>query len=89
MWFSPSSQLKLCDLLCLIMYIHLCLLDEEPPKPVFEKKELNWEEDMQMYSKFLDRKVGISEISIALCNFMTAGSLWCHRSSLRQTSWDK
>ncbi|XP_076471459.1 ciliogenesis-associated TTC17-interacting protein-like [Babylonia areolata] len=30
--------------------------DEEPPKPVFEKKELNWEEDMQMYSKFLDRK---------------------------------
>ena len=31
--------------------------DEEPPKPVFEKKPLNWEEDMQMYSKFLDRKV--------------------------------
>jgi hypothetical protein len=24
---------------------------------VFEKKELNWEEDMQMYSRFLDRKV--------------------------------
>ncbi|KAK7110854.1 ciliogenesis-associated TTC17-interacting protein-like [Littorina saxatilis] len=30
--------------------------DEEPPKPVFEKTELNWVEDMQMYSKFLDRK---------------------------------
>lgn len=30
--------------------------DEEPPKPLFEKKELNWEEDVQMYSKFLDRK---------------------------------
>nr|KAG5714161.1 hypothetical protein BaRGS_018378 [Batillaria attramentaria] len=31
--------------------------DEEPPKPEFEKKPLNWEEDMEMYSKFLDRKV--------------------------------
>ncbi|XP_052094871.1 ciliogenesis-associated TTC17-interacting protein-like [Mytilus californianus] len=30
--------------------------DEEPPKPVFEKKPLNWEEDMQLYSRFLDRK---------------------------------
>lgn len=30
--------------------------DMEPPKPVFEKKELNWEEDLQMYSRFLDRK---------------------------------
>ncbi|XP_041365396.1 ciliogenesis-associated TTC17-interacting protein-like isoform X2 [Gigantopelta aegis] len=30
--------------------------DEEPPKPVFTKQPLNWEEDMQMYSKFLDRK---------------------------------
>ncbi|KAJ8313623.1 hypothetical protein KUTeg_008767 [Tegillarca granosa] len=30
--------------------------DEEPPKPTFEKRPLNWEEDMQMYSKFLDRK---------------------------------
>ncbi|XP_025094609.1 ciliogenesis-associated TTC17-interacting protein-like isoform X2 [Pomacea canaliculata] len=30
--------------------------DEETPKPVFEKKPLNWEEDVQMYSKFLDRK---------------------------------
>ncbi|XP_059163387.1 ciliogenesis-associated TTC17-interacting protein-like isoform X2 [Physella acuta] len=30
--------------------------DEETPKPVFEKKELNWEEDMQLHSRFLDRK---------------------------------
>ncbi|XP_050418130.2 ciliogenesis-associated TTC17-interacting protein [Patella vulgata] len=33
--------------------------DEEPPKPVFEKRSLNIEEDMQMYSKFLDRKEDI------------------------------
>ncbi|XP_046553649.1 ciliogenesis-associated TTC17-interacting protein-like [Haliotis rubra] len=30
--------------------------DEEPPKPTFEKQPLNWEEDMQLYSRFLDRK---------------------------------
>lgn len=30
--------------------------DEETPKPVFEKKQLNWEEDMQMHSRFVDRK---------------------------------
>ncbi|KAM8934047.1 ciliogenesis-associated TTC17-interacting protein [Pelodytes ibericus] len=30
---------------------------EQPdPKPVFEKKPLIWEEDMQLYSNFLDRK---------------------------------
>lgn len=34
------------------------IADEEPPKPVFEKKALSWEDDMQLYSKFLDRKVG-------------------------------
>ena len=32
-------------------------VDEETPKPVFEKKRLNWEEDMQMHSRFVDRKV--------------------------------
>lgn len=37
------------------------LPEEEPQKPVFGKKELSWEEDMQMYSKFLDRKVNIIE----------------------------
>jgi len=26
------------------------------PKPVFEKQPLNWEEDMEMHSKFLHRK---------------------------------
>lgn len=30
--------------------------DEEIEKPKFDKKELNWREDMQLYSKFLDRK---------------------------------
>ncbi|KAL8587030.1 hypothetical protein ACOMHN_023420 [Nucella lapillus] len=29
---------------------------EKPNKPVFEKRELNWEEDLQMFSAFLDRK---------------------------------
>ncbi|XP_078408799.1 ciliogenesis-associated TTC17-interacting protein isoform X2 [Cetorhinus maximus] len=28
---------------------------EADPKPVFEKKPLNWEEDMQLYFKFIDR----------------------------------
>lgn len=28
--------------------------------PVFEKKPLIWEEDMELYSKFLDRKVCVS-----------------------------
>lgn len=31
--------------------------DDEFEKPVFGKKELNFEEDMEMYSKFLERKV--------------------------------
>jgi len=30
--------------------------EEEAEKPTFGKKELNWEEDMQLYSRFLDRK---------------------------------
>lgn len=34
----------------------LIIRDEEPPKPTFEKQPLNWEEDAQMYSQFLDRK---------------------------------
>lgn len=28
--------------------------------PVFEKKPLIWEEDMELYSKFLDRKVSVT-----------------------------
>ncbi|XP_063074205.1 ciliogenesis-associated TTC17-interacting protein [Engraulis encrasicolus] len=31
--------------------------DNEDDKPVFEKRPLEWEDDMQLYSKFLDRKV--------------------------------
>lgn len=34
------------------------ITDEEPPKPTFEKQPLKWEEDAQLYSQFLDRKVG-------------------------------
>ncbi|CAG5116559.1 unnamed protein product, partial [Candidula unifasciata] len=30
--------------------------EEEVPKHVFEKKPLNWEEDLQLHSRFLDRK---------------------------------
>ncbi|XP_043930744.1 ciliogenesis-associated TTC17-interacting protein [Protopterus annectens] len=30
--------------------------DEEEQKPVFEKTPLNWEEDIQLYSRYLDRK---------------------------------
>lgn len=35
------------------------LLEEGDKKPVFEKKPLIWEEDMELHSKFLDRKVPI------------------------------
>jgi len=28
----------------------------EEGKTAFEKKELNWEEDMMLFSKYLDRK---------------------------------
>lgn len=30
--------------------------DETEPQPVFEKKPLVWEEDLELYSRFLDRK---------------------------------
>ncbi|XP_041478330.1 ciliogenesis-associated TTC17-interacting protein-like [Lytechinus variegatus] len=42
--------------------MHLLRIPEPPPvddreeKPTFPKKPLNWEEDMQLYSQFLDRK---------------------------------
>lgn len=35
----------------------MTFLDEEPQKPTFDKKPLNWEEDLQLYSEFMDRKV--------------------------------
>ncbi|KAG6930219.1 ciliogenesis associated TTC17 interacting protein [Chelydra serpentina] len=31
-------------------------VDEVEPRPVFEKKPLDWEDDVQLYSQFLDRK---------------------------------
>ena len=31
--------------------------DAIEPRPVFEKKPLMWEEDMELFSKFIDRKV--------------------------------
>ncbi|XP_016052386.1 PREDICTED: ciliogenesis-associated TTC17-interacting protein [Miniopterus natalensis] len=31
--------------------------DEIEPPPVFEKKPLDWEEDLELYSRFLERKV--------------------------------
>lgn len=34
------------------------MLSDTYRKPVFEKVPLNWEEDMEMQSKFIDRKVG-------------------------------
>ncbi|XP_076872033.1 ciliogenesis-associated TTC17-interacting protein [Brachyhypopomus gauderio] len=36
--------------------LHLPVRVGEEEKPVFEKKPLVWEEDMELYSKFLDRK---------------------------------
>ncbi|XP_038646083.1 ciliogenesis-associated TTC17-interacting protein [Scyliorhinus canicula] len=34
---------------------HIKQIDEVDPKPVFEKKALIWEDDMQLYFKFIDR----------------------------------
>ena len=33
----------------------------EEGKTAFEKKELNWEEDMMLFSKYLDRKVSLAK----------------------------
>uniref|UniRef100_UPI00398ECB13 ciliogenesis-associated TTC17-interacting protein n=1 Tax=Pristiophorus japonicus TaxID=55135 RepID=UPI00398ECB13 len=41
-----------------IMLTHLPQVretDKEEPKPVFEKKPLDWKQDMQLYFKFIDR----------------------------------
>ena len=35
--------------------------EKEEEKTAFEKKELNWEEDMMLFSKYLDRKVGLAK----------------------------
>lgn len=47
--FASHCSLYLFD-------ISVCA-DEQDDKPVFEKRPLVWEEDMQLYSKFLERKV--------------------------------
>lgn len=46
--------------------------DEIEPPPVFEKKPLMWEEDMELYSKFLDRKVR------ARCSLQSPSLHTCH-----------
>ncbi|CAB1318676.1 unnamed protein product [Coregonus sp. 'balchen'] len=39
------------------MFVCMCCGSElRDDKPVFEKRRLMWEENMQMHSKFLDRK---------------------------------
>ncbi|XP_062852917.1 ciliogenesis-associated TTC17-interacting protein isoform X3 [Trichomycterus rosablanca] len=40
----------------LLQLLPLLSVDERDQKPVFEKKPLVWQEDMELYSKFLDRK---------------------------------
>lgn len=45
----------------LLSFLYLFCLSwkgEEEQKPVFPKKPLNWEEDMELRSKYEDRKVG-------------------------------
>ena len=42
----------------------MLFVEEEDEKPVFEKKDMNWEEDMEMYSKFLNRKVNAPDLCI-------------------------
>ncbi|KAM4627047.1 ciliogenesis-associated TTC17-interacting protein [Discoglossus pictus] len=55
--------------------------DEADPKPVFEKEHLDWQEDMQLYSEFLDRKEDLlsshktylmqhPEMNVLLADFM-------------------
>ena len=51
-------------LMSFLMFIE----DDELEKPSFEKKPINIEEDMEMYSKFLERKVirtGLSKAYIS------------------------
>lgn len=42
---------------CIITKMPILRMDDEiEPQPVFEKKPLVWEEDLELYSKFLERK---------------------------------
>ncbi|XP_036872456.2 ciliogenesis-associated TTC17-interacting protein isoform X3 [Manis javanica] len=42
-------------------------VDEREPGPVFEKKPLVWEEDLELYSKFVDRK---EELRLSHANYL-------------------
>lgn len=49
-------------LICLNIFINLLPIftDEYLPKPEVPKKRLNWEEDLELRSKFIDRRVSYS-----------------------------
>ena len=40
-----------------LLYVHIT--DDEGEKPEFEKTDINIDEDLEMYSKFLERKVSV------------------------------
>ena len=40
--------------------------EEEIERPTFEKKDLDWEDDMELYSKYLDKKV--SDVIAVRCD---------------------
>ena len=44
------------DLIREYSFIHFA--EEEIERPTFEKRDLVWEDDMELYSKYLDKKVG-------------------------------
>ena len=81
----PLTHNKLwCFYISMYMYFLFPPPEEEPEKPTFGKKDLNWEEDMQLYSKFLDRKVRRSTVELV--------STYCHiyfHNSYREHSYWK
>ncbi|KAM9560332.1 uncharacterized protein ACWYII_018268 [Salvelinus alpinus] len=55
-WRGRWTQWRTSQPLGSVGTVTSCLTELRDNKPVFEKKDLVWEEDMQMHSKFLDRK---------------------------------
>ena len=51
-----GNQFKDYRLVLVLIYLNNCFLDEYLPKLVINKKELNWENDMQLKSSYLDKK---------------------------------
>ena len=49
----------------------------EEGKTAFEKKELNWEEDMMLFSKYLDRKVSLAKKKNCLF-FPVVKNIWSY-----------